>query len=339
MTMLDDENTIGDDIREAMTPPAAPEPAAVEPAAVEEAAPVSSRDENGRFKPREAAEPVAEAAAETPEGEESEFRWTHTRPPSSWTSKAREDWALIPEHLQKEITRREEAAHLGARKLQETYAGPRALLEAVKPLVVEVSQAGVNPIEHIRSLMLTERVLRTADLPTKFKTLLTMADQFGIPLRQVVNQSVGEEVLKAPSQQESLHPEIKRELDEIRAWREEQEQAQLAAYVEDETAGMEFLEDVRMDMADLIERGIASSLQDAYDRATWANPQVREVLLSRQAAPPPAQSPVAARQSRAVGASVKPSNVIDVPVEEDSETDSIADTLRKTMARATTGRL
>lgn len=92
-----EENTLVEDIRESL----------IEHEADEEGdAPlVSTRDEQGRFKPKEEPkEEPEEEAAPTPEaGDETppEGTWTHTRPPSSWTPKAREDWGKIPEHLQK----------------------------------------------------------------------------------------------------------------------------------------------------------------------------------------------------------------------------------------------
>jgi hypothetical protein len=45
----------------------------------------------------------------------------------------------------------------------------------------------------------------------------------------------------------------------------------------------EFYLDVRMDMATLLESGRAKDLKDAYDKAVWANPETRQVMLERQA--------------------------------------------------------
>ena len=88
-------------------------------------------------------------------------------------------------------------------------------------------------------------------------------------------------------------------------------------------------------MAELLERGVATDLQDAYEKAIWMNPEIREVMQSRMAQPQ-VVSPVATRQAKAVGVSVKPSG--SVAVEVDDENDSIGETLRKAFNSAS-GRL
>jgi len=297
---------------------------------------ISSRTETGKLVEsvkEEPVEPVKEELVEPTKEETAEpkkdddaapMTWDHKRPPSSWTPKAREDWGLIPEHLQKEIIRREENAATGASKLHTTYAPAKALMDNLHPYFDEVVSLGINPVDHVGMLLEAEKTLRTADMPTKFDTLLSMADQFGIPLRDMVNNTFGAEVLKPV--QPAIPDEIRTELAEIRAWREQQELTVVNAEVEQFGAAAEFFTDVREAMADLIEKGVAPDLQAAYDMAVWSNPEIRDILVSRTN--PQKEDKVAARQLQAAKGSVKSSGVLDVPVDDDTE-DSIADTLRK----------
>jgi len=306
---------------------------------------ISNRTEKGALVDapvaEEAAPEVAAVAAPVEEASAAEEpaagTWDHTRPPSSWTPKAREDWKLIPEHLQKEITRREENAMMGARNLQEKYGPIQLFAEELRESVNEAISSGVTrPVDHINSLMAVERTLRTAPMPEKFDTLMAMADQFGIPLRQIVNASVGQEVLKAPQAAQSAIPqELQYEIQAMREWRESQEQYQINTEVEQLSSQLEVFGDVRLQMAELIERGMAADIHGAYEQAIWMNPEVREVLLSRTAAPP--QNAVKARQVKAVGASIKPSGAIEVDIDT-GEDDSIEDTLRKAF-NASQGRI
>ncbi len=48
--------------------------------------------------------------------------------------------------------------------------------------------------------------------------------------------------------------------------------------------GHPLLDDVREDMAKLVQHGLASSLQEAYEKATYANPTTRAKLLAEQQA-------------------------------------------------------
>lgn len=329
-----EDNTIMEDLRESFIEHEADEDG--------DTPVLSHRDENGRFKQKadkaeveaEPKEPVttAEPAAQTET--EQAGTWTHKRPPSSWTPKAREDWDKIPEHLQKEITRREEAQAMGARLLHEQYSRPKALLEALHDPLMEAIGPHGDPVQHIGLMMTAEKILRTAPMPQKFKQLMAMADQFGIPLRDIINASVGEEVLQRPNASQSAIPDaVARELAEIRQWRESTEQQVVDREVHQYGQSLEFFEDVRDYMADLIEKGLAKDLPSAYELATWANPHVREVLLERQGKASASNS-VATRQARAAGASVKPSGGVPVPIDADDESDSIADTVRKSMQSA-----
>lgn len=326
-----EENTIAEDLRESF----------IEHEADEEGdTPVlSHRDENGRFKPKadeekpeqttkEPVEPVAETTETAEAG-----TWTHTRPPSSWTPKAREDWGKIPEHLQKEITKREYDQANGARQLHEQYSHAKAFVERVKEPMLEAIGVNGDPVQHVLSMMAVEKTLRTAPMPQKFNQLMSMADQFGIPLREIINASVGEEVLRRDPQQAAIPDAVSRELAEIRQWREQSEQQVVDMEVSQYGQSLEFFEDVRHQMADYIEKGVAPDLQAAYEMATWANPQVREVLLDRQGKTNATNS-VATRQQRAAGASVRPSGKVSVAIDGDDENDSIADTIRKSMQAA-----
>jgi hypothetical protein len=185
--------------------------------------------------------------------------------------------------------------------------------------------------------MNTERVLRTADLPTKFEALLGVADTYGIPLREIINRSVGQEVLQTPRQQQmQIPPEFQREIQEIKQWRNQQEQQVVNNEVGGFGAQNEFFEDVRFQMADLLEAGVAKNLAQAYEMATWSNPDVRGVLVERQARGS-ASSAVAQRQVRAASASVRSPNTVHVAVDDDGD-DSIADTVRKAFS-SSQGRL
>jgi len=337
MSDKDDDQSIQDIVREAA---ATEESAAInantstDTDSTESTETVSTRDENGKFKSKtKADEPVTDTT--TGAAEQDQGTWSPERAPSSWTPKAREGWANLPIEIRQEITRREENATMGARKLQEQYAPVKQFVENFDPIFRELGSIGVDPQRHVASVMNTERVLRTAELPQKFDALLGIADQYGIPLRDIINQSVGQKVLQTPSQMQ-VPEEIRRELGEIRQWRDQQEQAIVNNEVSNFGQQQEFFNDVRYAMADLIERGVCQDLNQAYEIATWAHPEIRSVLIDRQVRGS-SVGQVVNRQSKAVGASVKPSNTVNVDLDDDSN-DSIGDTLRKAFT-ASTGRL
>jgi hypothetical protein len=73
----------------------------------------------------------------------------------------------------------------------------------------------------------------------------------------------------------------------------------------------QFFENVRLDMTRLLQAGAAENLDDAYDKACWANPEIRNLLIKQQASPviDPSAKVAAATQARAASKSITGSPV------------------------------
>ncbi len=286
----------------------------------------------------EAAQPTA-AASEPAAAEEG--KWKEDRAPSSWTPKARERWESIDPELRREIVRREEAAVSGVRQIQEKFQPYENFYKFMSPVVDEARSLGVAPEQHIMNAVMMERALRAPDVPSRFQALLRMADQYGIPLREVVNASVGEEVLKGKGQaaQGGVPAEVARELEEIRHWRDSMERDQVLGEVSSFSAGKEFFEDVRFTMGNLIRSGAAENLDQAYEQAIWAVPAVREVLIARTAAGSTSTGVRQRQQAAASVGRVAGTSGVHVPASDEDGDDDIASIVRTQMARSNTGRV
>jgi len=330
----------------------APAPVASEAEGDDESIESTVRDEAGRFAKKdkaEADEPVPEPVAKEGDPSATEapaptdpVALSAEKAPQSWTPAAREKWASIDPDIRNEIIRREEASANGVRQMQERFAPMQRFIEQMQPVAQEAQAVGQSPDQYIYSLAQSERTLRGAELPAKFNEILRIADQYGIPLREIINKSVGDEVIKAP-QQGQAQSEVQQELQAMRQWREQQQYEQVERDRADITHRLaefskdkEFLEDVRLTMADLIERGLANTVPEAYDKACWMVPEVRQVMLSRQGQQRVADS-VAERQGKAAGASLKASGKVAVP-DGDEADDDIAETVRKAWS-ASAGRV
>jgi hypothetical protein len=316
------------------------------------------RDESGKFVAKEGETETEAAARLQPEGEKTETKveetkttegeppkegehlLTEDKAPRGWAPAIREKWGTIPEDIRKEIIRREEASAVGVRQLQEGYAPMEQFVNSIAPYIQEAKQNGVAPEAYIGGVLASERILRKADLPSKFQEILRIADQYGVPLRDIINTSVGAEVLTKPQQQgqQYVPPQVAQELAEARQWREQFEQRSINNELAAFATGKEFYEDVRANMAVFVEGGQAKSLQEAYDMACWSTPAVREVLLQRQGQEKQ-KTELETRQKAAAGASPKPKGEIDVKVEENPEDDDLQATVRAAFMAATSGRV
>jgi hypothetical protein len=184
-----------------------------------------------------------------------------------------------------EIIRREEAGAAGVRKIQEEVAPFRNLSENLHELYEEARQFGMSPQDlnaHIGRTMMAERALRNPDPMVRLEAIFRVADTYGIPLRQLTGAPAAQQPQQPAQQPQLLDPRIEQELAEARRWREEQMSTSADRQVADWSKGKEFFDDVRQVMGDLIEKGFAKGLDDAYDQACWSNPEIRGVLTKRQ---------------------------------------------------------
>lgn len=274
-------------------------------------------------------EPVAEADAEPAPAEEG-VKLDKERPPTSWNAKVREKWKELPDDVRSEVIRREEAHVNGIRKLQDEFTPVKQFTESLGGVIQEAASLGVAPAQYIHNLAAAERGLRTGAPEQKFETLLNLADQYGIPLRQAINGAAGKELLQQTPRPHQLPPEVLRELEEARNFRQTYQTDTLQQQVSAFSQGKEFFEDVREDMANLLDAGQASNLDEAYEKAIWLNSDTRAVLLEREKVGGK-QSNLRARQAAASGASVRAGGAADVTVDTDDD-DSIEALIRKSIS-------
>lgn len=291
---------------------------------------VPEPEKNEPEKPEEPEVKEPEAA----KPEEQEGTWSPEKAPTSWSPKVREQWGKLPEDVRKEIVRREEASVQGVRKLQEEFQPVRQFAERLTPVIQEARALGQDPSQYVINLAVAERNLRSQDPNEKFNALLNIADTYGIPLRQYLGGA------QVPAQSAPAIPAaVQQELQAMRQWREQEQAQQLQNQIEEFSKGAEFFEDVRNDMAVLLESGAAKDLKEAYDKAVWINPEVREVMLAREAE---GKKKAAANQRRAKASSVSVEGAdksgvdVDLPSDDD---DSTAAIIREQFKAASSGRV
>ena len=124
----------------------------------------------------------------------------------------------------------------------------------------------------------------------------------------------------------------------MRQWREQEQAQQLQHQIEEFSKGAEFFNDVREQMAALLDAGTAKDLKDAYEQAIWINPEVREVMLQRQEAAKQ-KSAASQRRAKATAASVDGGDAAGVDVAPEAEDDSTAAIIREQFAAAQSGRV
>jgi hypothetical protein len=358
------ETTIHDDIKAAMSELEAEGTSA--PDAVDKLEPTSQeRGEDGKFKPKGAkeedkddvkddvkddkvdkvdkVEKVEKTEAAPLGGDPDKPILSQDKAPSSWTPKAREEWAKLPETARQEILRREEDSVKGIRQLQDQMAPYTQFAQTLEPFIKEAFDNKTDPGQYIGNVMQAERRLRIGTAEERFSSLVEIAEGYGIPLRKIINDAMGQEIIPDPflnKRQNSIPPEVQRELDESRKFREEmtqtrstEDEASLQKQIDEFKKDKEFFDDVADDMGLLMGTGRATTLQDAYDKACRLNPDVYELLQERAKQPSLSDKQRAAAKLKGTSSNSAETGNSDFDDDDDTET-----TVRKAIA-AQSGRI
>lgn len=277
---------------ETPTPAAAPEPAAPEPVEAPEAGSPQerARDDHGRFVKSD--EPVI-VQPQTPTLEAPEPIQPQLSPPASWKAAAKAKFATLDPEVQAEVLRREEEMNQGLAQSQTKAERANRLETVLAPHKDRLALSGVDEYQYLGALMKADEMLRG---PQAMEGLAQVARMYGLQLPGPQQDAMG----YAPAPQDPLIQQLQQQVQQLTTqltgFQTAQEQA-LESEVAEEINAFKadpahmYFENVRSDMKALIENGRAKTLQDAYDMACWADPDVRKILLAEQAKPPVVKAP------------------------------------------------
>lgn len=254
---------------------AAPAPVA-EGEAEEKPTREDGRDEKGRFASKEAKEPeaVTAEAEEAPAPEEK--KQEHARAPHGWSVAAKAAYGELPETVKEAIAKREEEVSQGFAR----YGGLKQYAEIAERNGTTLAQA-VNDYAKIEDGLRRDFVSGIDAINARFginpvQFIQAYAARHGVDF-------TGQQTAQAGYQPPHVDPDaiIQRAtaaLEEKFAVRESQ--SAIEQFKNDPQN--QYFENVREDMAVLLQSGKAKNLQEAYDRACWMHPEIRAILLKSQ---------------------------------------------------------
>lgn len=216
--------------------------------------------------------------------------------PSSWKPDLAERWRSMPRDLQEQVARREEQSHKEAMRLKD-LAERRAWAEEIdQKYGGDLKAAGVDAKRAFDHFMGLHKELQSPDPNHRKRVLFNLAQSVGVELggEPPPPMTAAEQAAFATQAQ-------------LQAWMKQQEEQrvmqQTMAEIEQFKASAPYFDDVREDMARLIQTGFASSLQDAYDKAVRLNGKAE-----REAVTPALSRPVVTPQKRAAAVSPRSSS-------------------------------
>jgi hypothetical protein len=361
--MLDGEDDIGADIRGAMeslsadAPAPAPEPTQI---AVDDQGRVTAsaetpagtppdgpaRGPDGKFvakaddKPPEAVQTQPEVKA--PDAPADDPPQEDIVPPTRLSPEAKAQFKDWPPIARNEFRRMEADTKRGVEKLQQELGRFAPVDAALAPHREKWQMQGLDDGKVVQMLVAAHNFLERDPQ----NAIAYLARQYGVNIPQAGQATPAEQADPHVQRLQQQIATLQTRLQADTQSRQEQQRSQISstiqafAHAKDPTGNPAHLyfEDVREDMAALMEAGRADSLETAYEMATWARPDIRKLILAqeRQAQDQATRERQAqhAREAKAAAGSVTGSTIPGARAAAVDPNASIEDDIRAAMQQA-----
>lgn len=215
------------------------------------------------------------------------------KPPVGWSPQNREHWGKLPQELKVQINKREREVN----QLLQNTANERKLAQAfsqtVEPYRAVMASQGVNnPLQAIDELMKTAATLGMGTPQQKAMRIAGLIQHYGVDINTLDGVLAGDPQAQQPDQNQQINQAVNQALAPFMQQQQHAAHQQQQATTQRVQQGIqaieskEFFEDVRLDMADIMEmaskRGLVVTLDQAYERAVQMNPEISSVLAARQ---------------------------------------------------------
>ena len=258
------------------------------------------RDDQGKFAAKEPEQTMMQQAEQPVE----EPVWK--RPPASWKKDYHDAWQTADDRLKEYAWQREEQMKAGVQPLMEKARLADQFQEVLNPYMDTIRGLNIEPTQAVKALMEADHALRFSDPQQKQQLFMRLAQQYGVTLGGELQQQPFDPNISA------LQQELNRVRGEVMSWKEQQEQVQnqsLLGEINSFALKAEHFEEARPTMISLLQSGVATTLEEAYEKAIRLDDNLyQQVQQSRQAQAETQQKVVAnqaAKKARAAAVSVR----------------------------------
>lgn len=339
-----EDDDISKDISDAMDthaspaePAKAPDAPVAEPTAAKPADGERARDDSGKFVKQDAppaapdkqelASAKTATDAQQPVAQPIDANTTAIPPPDNWKGDGKVAWASLPKPVQQAIAE----DYASASKTQGELGRIRSAIGEDR---AQFLAANYGSVEQGLQNVLSGMEFANKN-PTGF--ILWLAQRTGTDLSQLV-QGAGQGGTPVADAPHPLMSEVAQLRNQVQQFVQQQTQSQQSV-LQSEISRFSadpahpYFNDVRSEMAALMNQGSAKTLGEAYEMAVWAKPNIRTSLLEaeRKKAFEANAAKVAQATNAAVSITGTPAG--GRPPPEESETD-LESTIRKNVERA-----
>lgn len=254
------------------------------------------------------------------------------RAPASWRGAAKQHWGELPTDVRQEVMRRERQVNDVLRESSDARRFVDAFEETVQPFQSFIAADGENPLQATRNLMQAAATLRAGTPDQKVALAYDIIKRYGVDINALDSMLAGETPAPAVAPgnggvpaEDPIMQYIDRRLAPVTQVLQGLQLAQANRYqafeadVDAEVDAFEadpnnlFLEDVREDMAVLLESAAAQNrnmtIEQAYNAALTMRPELAKVQNQRRSAQTAATREEALQRKKMAAASVKGTSV------------------------------
>lgn len=209
--------------------------------------------------------------------------------PKTWNKEELATWATLPKETQDALApilaRREEDFLNGITQYKSAADLGIRYSQVVEPYAPILAAENIDPIQLFQSFAANHYLLSRGTPDQKIALAATMLENYNIPLAQLL-----EYIAEGPAPVDPKYAALEKEINELKGKVTTRETAEtdhirqrLSTEIEqfaNDPAHSHFNE-LANDIQKLFNAGLAANLQEAYDKALWARPDLRQQELDR----------------------------------------------------------
>lgn len=257
-----------------------------EPSKPTSEAPATGEPAGDKTAPAGAANPAAGAPVENSQAPTQSQQPTELKAPSQWKPQVREKWNQLPREVQEEVLRRENDNMRLIGSVGGKIRMADNIAQQLQPFIPRLQENGVAPEAFIGDIFTTVKSLAHGSPQEKAEVIANVVQSYGVDLR-VLDAVLAHRLNQPPEVMEARRQTARAQavIQQQQSVGQEQAATQALREIEKFAADPknEFFEDVRDQMANLMELGQVKTLAEAYTACIWANPNTRSILLQREA--------------------------------------------------------
>jgi len=280
---------------------------------------------------------TAEGGDQTSEAEGAATGTEAPAAPSTWSKAAAEKWSTVDPTIQAEIAKREEDMFRGL----EQYKGRAELGDRYEGVIAEfkpiLEAEGIDSVEMFGNFAANHYLLSRGTPEQKLEVAANLLNHYGIH-PDLIKERLGTRPEPNP-EVDALRAEIaelKRGVTTITTREVEAQKAHFQQQIETFASdpAHPYFNEVATDIATLLKTGVATTLEEAYDKAVFANPVTRQKEIDRLTAESLSTATEQEKTRNDKKARLQASNVTTIPKSANGTVPvgSMDDTLNATLA-------